>query len=117
MPHIKSIRLVNVQYNNETQMYDDFYMDFNGEDSVFSLRNGGGKTILFQMILQTVLPKAYLSKEKPLALIFEGKNVTVSIPGEALSDGASGETITVRNLQSKKQLRATVRDGQTVIVK
>ena len=56
-------------------------------------------------------------KGAPVTLVYMGKNFTLSVPGEALSDGASGETIAVRNAQSKKQLRATVRDGQTVIVR
>ncbi|SBW00416.1 Flagella basal body P-ring formation protein FlgA [uncultured delta proteobacterium] len=56
-------------------------------------------------------------KGAPVTMMFIGKNFTLSVPGEALSDGAHGETIAVRNMQSKKQLRATVRDGQTVIVR
>jgi flagella basal body P-ring formation protein FlgA len=56
-------------------------------------------------------------KGAPVTLLYVGKNFTLSVPGEALSDGASGETIAVRNTQSKKQLRATVRDGQTAIVR
>ena len=73
---------------------------------------------LGQPIMQTdvaIIPT--VRKGAAVTMIFEGRNVTVSIPGEALSDGARGETISVRNLQSKKQLRATVRDGQTVIVR
>lgn len=71
-----------------------------------------------QPIMQTdiaVIPT--VQKGATVTMVYEGKHVTVSIPGEALSDGAHGETIPVRNLQSKKQLRATVRDGQTVVVR
>lgn len=115
MPHIKSIRLVNVQYNNETQMYDDFYMDFNGEDSVFSLRNGGGKTILFQMILQTVLPKAYLSKEKPLALIFEGKNGnnrTSHVVVEWMLEDDSPYPYLITGFSARKKARDAYNNGE-----
>lgn len=56
-------------------------------------------------------------KGAAVTMVYRGKNFTVSIPGEALSDGAVGETIPVRNTQSKKQLRATVRDGLTVVVR
>jgi flagella basal body P-ring formation protein FlgA len=52
-----------------------------------------------------------------VTMVYQDKNFTVSIPGEALSDGAAGETIPVRNLQSKKQLRVTVRDGLTIVVR
>lgn len=56
-------------------------------------------------------------KGATVTMVYLGKNFTVSLPGEAMSDGAAGETIPVRNLQSKKQLRATVRDGLTVVVR
>lgn len=71
-----------------------------------------------QPILQTdvaVIPT--VQKGATVTMLFEGKNFTLSMPGEALSDGAFGESITVRNLQSKKQLRAMVRDSLTVVVR
>ncbi|CAK7049441.1 MAG: hypothetical protein DELT_00974 [Desulfovibrio sp.] len=71
-----------------------------------------------QPIMQTdvsVIPT--VQKGSTVTMVYQGKNFTVSLPGEALSDGAAGETIAVRNLQSKKQLRATVRDGLTVVVR
>jgi len=72
MPHINSIRLVNVHFNNATQFYDDFTMRFGGKNSTYDLENGGGKSLLLQLLLQTVLPKSYLRREKPLSLIFQG---------------------------------------------
>ncbi len=69
-------------------------------------------------IMQTdvsVIPT--VQKGATVTMVYEGKNFTLSVPGEAMSNGAFGETITVRNLQSKKQLRATVRDGLTVVVR
>jgi flagella basal body P-ring formation protein FlgA len=71
-----------------------------------------------QPIMQTdvaVIPTVV--KGAPVTMLYIGKNFTLSLPGEALSDGAHGETIAVRNAQSKKQIRATVRDGQTVVVR
>lgn len=71
-----------------------------------------------QPIFQTdvsVIPT--VQKGATVTMVYEGRNFTLSIPGMALSDGARGETIAVRNLQSKKELRATVRDGLTVVVR
>lgn len=73
---------------------------------------------LGQPIMQTdvaVIPT--VQKGAAVTMLYIGKNFTLSMPGEALNDGAYGETISVRNLQSKKQLRATVRDGLTVVVR
>jgi hypothetical protein len=72
MPHIGSIRLVNVQFNNATQIYDDFQMVLGGGNTTYDLENGGGKSLLLQMLFQTVLPKSYLRREKPLSLLFQG---------------------------------------------
>ena len=72
MPHINSIRLVNVHFNNATQFYDDFYLEPAGRNTTYDLENGGGKTLLLMMLLQVVLPKTYLRREKPLSLLFQG---------------------------------------------
>lgn len=72
MPHINSLRLVNVHYNNATQFYDDFRLELGGKNATYDLENGGGKSLLLLMLLQTVLPKSFLRKEKPVSLLFQG---------------------------------------------
>jgi hypothetical protein len=72
MPHLRAIRLTNVHFNNATQFYDDFIMDFSGKNTTYDLENGGGKSLLLLMMLQTVLPKTFLRKEKPISLLFQG---------------------------------------------
>jgi len=72
MPHINSIRLVNVHFNNATQFYEDFRMELGGNNTTYDLENGGGKSLLLLMLLQTVLPKTNLRREKPVSLIFQG---------------------------------------------
>ncbi len=74
MPHINRIRLVNVNFNDAKNMYDDFMMNFNGKSATYDLKNTGGKSLLLLMLLQTVLPNTYLKKEKPLKNIFLGGN-------------------------------------------
>lgn len=91
MPHIKSIRLVNVHFNNATQFYDDFKMELGGGNTTYDLENGGGKSLLLLMLLQTVLPKSYLRKEKPVSLLFQGgKDRTSHVAVEwILEEGSS----------------------------
>ena len=72
MPHINGLRLVNVHYNNATQFYDDFRLELGGKNATYDLENGGGKSLLLLMLLQTVLPKSFLRKEKPVSLLFQG---------------------------------------------
>lgn len=71
-----------------------------------------------QVIYQNdVAQVPFIRKGNNLTLLYEGRTFQVSVRGEALSDGFPGENIPVRNIQSNKQVFATVRDQQTVIVK
>lgn len=49
-----------------------------------------------------------------LTLKYDRGNVHMTIQAEAMADGEPGQTIPVRNLQTKKQVYATVKDGNTV---
>lgn len=69
-------------------------------------------------ILQSDLAnKLMVRKGNILTLIFERGNLHMSLQAEALSDGQPGQTIPVRNLQTKKQIYATVQDAGTVIIR
>lgn len=50
-------------------------------------------------------------------LVYQGKRIVLSVPAEAMADGALGEAIPVRNLQSRRQVFATVKDSATVVVR
>ncbi|MBQ9536344.1 MAG: flagellar basal body P-ring formation protein FlgA [Desulfovibrionaceae bacterium] len=49
-----------------------------------------------------------------VTLVFRRGNLLLQTQAEALADGEPGATIAVRNLQSKKQIFATVKDSKTV---
>ena len=51
-----------------------------------------------------------------VTLVFSRGNLLLQTQAEALADGEPGATISVRNLQSKKQVYATVKDGKTVVI-
>lgn len=68
-------------------------------------------------ILQSDLAnKSMVRRGNILNLVFERGNLHMSIQAEALADGQPGETIPVRNLQTKKQVYAIVKDGSTVVI-
>jgi flagella basal body P-ring formation protein FlgA len=56
-----------------------------------------------------------IKKGSVVKLVFESNSVRLSATVEALADGVSGETIPVRNLQSKRQVYAMVFDAETVM--
>ncbi|HHU78927.1 MAG TPA: hypothetical protein GXZ29_08665 [Clostridiales bacterium] len=72
MPHMNRIRLVNVAFNDAKSFFDDFRMTLAGKSTTYDLVNGGGKSVLLMMLLQTVIPNTSLREDKPLKNIFIG---------------------------------------------
>ncbi len=69
-----------------------------------------------QPIFQTdLLGLSMVRKGSIVRLVYERGNVVMTVQAESLSDGEPGATIPVRNLQSKKQVYATIRDSKTVV--
>jgi flagella basal body P-ring formation protein FlgA len=58
-----------------------------------------------------------LRKGNMVNLVYEKGNVRMSVQAEVLADAEPGAVVAVRNLQSKKQVFAVVRDTHTVTVK
>lgn len=59
MSRINRIRIMNLNYNGNTIRIDDETFDLNGESTLLSLRNGGGKTVLVQMVTSLFVHKTY----------------------------------------------------------
>lgn len=69
-------------------------------------------------ILQSDLAsKMMVRRGNILTLTFSRGNLHMTIQVEALADGEPGQTIPVRNLQTKKQVYATVKDGGAVEIR
>lgn len=63
MPQINKIRIVNFNYNDGNRFIPDELYDLTSEkgdalNSLFNLNNGGGKTVLVQLMMQPVHPRA-----------------------------------------------------------
>ena len=70
-----------------------------------------------QVIYQNDL--AYLPtvrKGTTVNVIYVGKSIRLTVQAEAMADGMAGESILVRNLQSRKEIYGVVRDATTVMV-
>ena len=55
-------------------------------------------------------------KGSKVTLLYEGRSVRLTVQAEAMADGAAGENIPVRNMQSKREVYGMIRDSGTVIV-
>lgn len=63
MPAIRKIRIVNFRFNNGAKLIpDEVFCTENAEgkpiDTLFNLDNGGGKSVIVQLLLQPICPKA-----------------------------------------------------------
>ena len=63
MPQITKLRIVNFQYNDGKRLIADELYDFESSnkgpsDVLINLANGGGKSVLVQLMMQPIIPKA-----------------------------------------------------------
>jgi len=70
-----------------------------------------------QVIYQTdVAPVPTVRRGSIVTLLYEGGAVRLTTQAEALADGAAGESIPLRNLQSRREVFGMIRDATTVTV-
>lgn len=84
MPKLRSVRVVNAQFNEGRGLYQDFRMPFYGRNGTYELGNGMGKSVLLMLILQCVLPNAAPDPNKPFKYMFAGgeRNRTTHVLAE-----------------------------------
>lgn len=93
MPKIGKIRFVNFTYNENRHIYDQTFDFYNGEDTLLNLQNGGGKTVLVQMMMQPVIPKQKL-KDRLFKSYFMNTKAPVYIMIEWMLDDRSKRVMT-----------------------
>lgn len=94
MSKINAVRFINLNYNNNAMKINDECMQFSGESTLLSLRNGGGKTVLVQMM---TAPFVHRGKQKTKDRPFESYFTTAKpsfILVEWLLDGGAGYVLT-----------------------
>ena len=79
MPQINRIRVNNVKYNFGTQVYDDFVMRFNCQNTIYDLANGGGKSLLMLLLMQNMLPNCTLDDKQPIEKLFRQGSGNTSV--------------------------------------
>ena len=59
MSKINAVRLINLNYNNNAIRISDETFRLHGESTLLSLRNGGGKSVLVQMMMAPFVHRRY----------------------------------------------------------
>ena len=99
MPQLARVRIVNFQYNNGKRLIPDELYDFSDAqgnacaNTLIALINGGGKSVLVQLMLQPILPEAKVSKRR-IADFFTSASCHCFIVLEWLLDNSPMKLIT-----------------------
>ncbi|MGN0241305.1 MAG: hypothetical protein ACI4CS_06430, partial [Candidatus Weimeria sp.] len=94
MSRINRVRIINLKYNRDAYEISDETFDMNGENTLLSLRNGGGKTVLVQMMIAPFVHRHYRDlKDRKFSSYFSSPKPTF-IMVEWKLDGGGGYVLT-----------------------
>lgn len=89
MSKINAVRLINVNYNHNAIRISDECFHFHGESTLLSLRNGGGKSVLVQMMTAPFVHKRYRdAKDRPFESYFTTNKPSFILVEWVLDQGA-----------------------------
>lgn len=80
MPKINRIRIINFAYNDDArEITDEIFRFYDGENALLNLANGGGKSVLVQLMMQPILPDLKMQKRKMADYFKKGTSPTYVI--------------------------------------
>jgi len=108
---INAIRFINLNYNYNAISVDDetFYID--GENTLLSLRNGGGKSVLVQMLIAPFVNKRYRNSNKREFSSYFTTNKPTFILVEWKLDGNSGYVLTGMMVRKSQEIKEDQSQG------
>lgn len=102
MSKISRLRIINLNYNNNAIRIDDESFHLATESTLLSLRNGGGKSVLVQMMTAPFVQKRYRdTKDRPFKSYFTTSKPT-HILVEWQLDGGAGYVLTGMMVRRKQ---------------
>lgn len=89
MSKINAVRFINLNYNNNAIRVSDETFQMGGKSTLLSLRNGGGKSVLVQMMTAPFVHKQYRkTKDRPFESYFSTTKPTFILVEWKLDQGA-----------------------------
>ncbi len=111
MSKINAVRLINLNYNNNAIRISDETFHMNGESTLLSLRNGGGKSVLVQMMTAPFVHKRYRdAKERRFESYFTTARPTFILVEWVLDHGA-GYVTTGMMARRRQEIGTDVSDS------
>lgn len=89
MAKLNRIRIINFYYNNDIRQIPDQILSlFGGENALFNLANGGGKSVMIQLMMQPVIPD-YTIQKRSMSSYFKKNTQPAYIMLEWILDNPS----------------------------
>ena len=115
MSKINAVRLININYNHNANRISDETFHLNGESTLLSLRNGGGKSVLVQMIMAPFVHRRYQNaKDRPFAGYFTTNKPTFILVEWILDQGA-GYVLTGMMVRRSQEIREEHQDELEIV--
>ena len=115
MSKINAVRFINLNYNHGAFRVSDETMHFNGDSTLVKLDNGGGKTVLVQMMTAPFVQKRYRNmNDRPFSGYFTSGRPTFILV-EWLLDQNAGFVMTGMMVR-KNQTPADSNDDELEII-
>lgn len=111
MPKLNKIRLTRIRYNNNLTGIDDAVLDLDGVSTLLKLANGGGKTVLIQMLLAPYVSARHRNfKGRPFSDYFKDPQPSFIVE-EWIKDNRTGKFLV--GLMVRKS-QHTAEDNDTI---
>lgn len=94
MSKINIFRVVNLNYNNNANRIEDETFHFGGDNTLLSLQNGGGKTVLVQMLIAPFVHRRYRNTTDRTFQSFFTTSKPTFLLIEWVLDGGAGYVLT-----------------------
>ena len=102
MSKINCLRVINLNYNHNTIRIEDETFRFEGENTLLSLQNGGGKSVLVQMMIAPFVRKRYRdTPDRDFASFFTTSRPTFILT-EWVLDGGTGYVLVGMMVRQKQ---------------
>ena len=115
MSKINRLRIINLNYNNNAIKIEDEIYHLYGESTLFSLRNGGGKSVLVQILTSPFVHKRYRdTKDRAFSSYFTTSQPTFILVEWGL-DGGVGSVLTGMMVRKRQEVEDEDKDDLEII--
>ena len=113
MSLINAVRFVNINYNNDNIRITDECLYFDGKSTLISLENGGGKSVMVQMMMAPFVQKSRRDlADRKFSSYFLTPNPSFILVEWKLDDAAENEKVMIGMMVRRNQHTNEIKDNE-----